>query len=193
MSWTWHVLSISCVRPIYYFSPKYYIVSFWTSFQGCWSTSRSSRSRLTGAVWFNSPILEESTKPNNSHFRPKSSSEPHTWHQLSFLSLVTSFLQGYICKRLPICITYCLRESPYCFIDLFGIKVFWNKVEYMWLCWFNRNKCTFAEQLALVSLPFRKSGWKRAIYYFPADDSQHGRPINARGPKYIYFHLLWLP
>jgi hypothetical protein len=44
-------------------SPKYYIVSFSTSFQGCWRTSRSPRLRLTGAVWLNSPILEESTKP----------------------------------------------------------------------------------------------------------------------------------
>ena len=95
-----YVLNIACLKhflcqtyPLY-FSPKYYIVSFWTSFQGCWSTSRSFWSWLTRAVWLNSPILEESTKPNNSHFRPKSSSEPHIWHQLSFLSLVTSFFTG---------------------------------------------------------------------------------------------------
>ena len=42
--------------------------------------------------------------------------------------------------------------------------------------------------LPLVSPPFRKSGWKSAIYYFPVDDSGHGCPINAGGPEYIYFH-----
>ena len=150
---------------------------------------------LKQSGWTRSFLEEKSTKPNDSHFRPKSSSELLFDINCPFVFSHLIYIAGYICKRTTLHNLLFTRISVLLHRLILYIKVFWNKLKYMWFCCLHRKIVPLRGHYHYWVCHLESQGGKSAIYYFPLDDSWHGCSINAWGPRYlflghlhIYFH-----
>ena len=100
------------------------------------------------------------------------------------------FTAGYICKRTTLHNLLFTWISVLLHRLILYIKVFWNKLKYMWFRCLHRKIVPLRGHYHYWVCHLESRVGKSAIYYFPLDDSWHGCSINAWGPRYLFLEHL---